>query len=174
MSATFCPIGRVLVFGFSEGPPPKMRMESRGGRSYTGLPRKSTVSPTLNRNSNGAAALMVLFATASWGSLFHAGKSIIGHVDAWWFSLCRYSGATVLLVGMLAATGALRWRLLLPNLGRLAFHGIAGFAVFGIVVFIGMRWTVAAHAALIMATMPISTIVARSLIERRLPPAWTW
>lgn len=128
----------------------------------------------MKSDSKGSAIAMVLFATTSWGSLFHAGKSIIAHVDSWWFSLFRNTGATLLIVGILAATGALRWRLLRPNLGRIAFHGIGGYGVYGIVVFIGMRWTVPSHAALIMATMPISTIVARSIGERRLPPSWTW
>lgn len=128
----------------------------------------------MKNDSNGLGAGLLLFATFSWGSLFHVGKSVLAHVDPWWFSLARYTGATAVLVAILAATGALRWRLLPPNVGRLAFHGIAGYAVFGIVVFIGLQWTVPSHAALIMATMPISTIVVRAFIERRLPPSWTW
>ncbi|HEX6634046.1 MAG TPA: DMT family transporter [Usitatibacter sp.] len=128
----------------------------------------------MKTNSNGLGAGLLLFATFAWGSLFHVGKSALAHVDPWWFSLARYTGATAVIVAILAATGALRWRLLAPNLGRLAFHGIAGYGVFGIVVFIGLQWTVASHAALIMATMPISTIVARAFLERRVPPSWTW
>ena len=125
-------------------------------------------------DSGGSGAAMLLFATTAWGSLFHVGKAVIAHVDPWWFTVARYAGATALLVGLLAANGSLRWRLLGPNAGRLAFHGIAGYCVFGILVFIGLQWTVPSHGALIMATMPISTIVARSLIDRRLPPSWTF
>jgi drug/metabolite transporter (DMT)-like permease len=128
----------------------------------------------MKNDSGGVGAAMLLFATAAWGSLFHVGKAVIAHVDPFWFTVARYVGATAVLVAVLAATGALRWRLLRPNAGRLAFHGIAGYCVFGIVVFVGLQWTVPSHGALIMATMPISTIVARSLIDRRLPPAWTF
>ena len=128
----------------------------------------------MKNDSTGLGAAMLLFATVSWGSLFHVGKAVLGHVDPWWFTAARYTGAAAVLVGALAATGSLRWRLLRPNVARLAFHGVAGYCVFGILVFIGLQWTVPSHGALIMATMPISTIVARSLIDRRMPPAWTF
>lgn len=128
----------------------------------------------MKTDSGVAGASMLLFATTAWGSLFHVGKAVIAHVDPWWFTAARYAGATGVLVAVLATTGSLRWRLLPPNALRLAFHGIAGYGVFGILVFIGLQWTLPSHGALIMATMPISTIVARSLIDRRLPPAWTF
>ena len=128
----------------------------------------------MKNDSAGIGAALLLFATASWGSLFHVGKAVLGHVDPWWFTAARYTGAAVVLITVLAATGSLRWHLLRPNALRLAFHGVAGYCVFGILVFIGLQWTVPSHGALIMATMPISTIVARSFIDRRMPPAWTF
>jgi drug/metabolite transporter (DMT)-like permease len=125
-----------------------------------------------NSHSNGAALL--LFATVSWGSLFHVGKSIIAHVDPFWFTLARYVTGAMLLAAVVALTGPVRWRLLPAHAGRLAFHGVAGYAVFGIGTFIGLQWTTPSHAAVIMATMPISTVVARAVIDRRMPAPWTW
>ena len=128
----------------------------------------------MKNDSNAPGAAMLLFATVAWGSLFHVGKAALAYVDPWWFTLARYAGATALMLGLFAATGGLRWRFLAPHALRLVFHGVAGYCVFGILVFIGMQWTIPSHGALIMATMPISTIVARSLIDRRLPPSWTF
>ena len=128
----------------------------------------------MKNDSHGTGVALLLFATFSWGSLFHVGKSIIAHVDPFWFTLARYGTGVVVLLAVLALTGPLRWRLLPAHVGRLAFHGIAGYLVFGIGTFIGLQWTTPAHASVIMATMPISTVVARAVAERRMPAPWTW
>lgn len=125
-------------------------------------------------NPRGTGAALLVFATCSWGSLFHVGKAAMGHVDPFWFTLSRQVIAAIVLLAVLAAMGPLRWHLVRPNLGRLAFYGVAGYAVFSIVVFLGLRRTTPSHGALIMATMPVSTVVARAAVQRRLPPAWTW
>ena len=118
------------------------------------------------------AALLLLFATASWGSLFHVGKAVVEDLDPWWFTFVRYVGAAVVLSVALGMGRGLRWRLLLAHARPLAFYGTAGFGFFSIVVFTGLQMTAASHGAVIMATMPVTTLLVRALLERKAPPAW--
>ena len=124
-------------------------------------------------SSRTTAALLLLFATASWGSLFHVGKAVVETMDPWWFTFVRYVGAAAVLSIALGMGRGLRWRLLVANAGPLAFYGTAGFGFFSIVVFTGLQMTAASHGAVIMATMPVTTLVVRALLERKAPPAWT-
>ena len=126
----------------------------------------------MNSPSRRNAALLLLFATASWGSLFHVGKAVVERMDPWWFTLVRYIGAAAVLSLALGLGKGLRWRMLVTNARALAFYGTAGFGFFSIVVFTGLQMTAASHGAVVMATMPVTTLLARALVDRKAPPAW--
>lgn len=120
----------------------------------------------------GVAAL--LMATFAWGGLFHAGKLALSALDPFWFTLVRYAGATILLIGVLHWQGDVRWELLRQHWGRLLCYGMLGYGMFGILVFVGLNSSVPSHGAVIMATMPITTLCIRWIFERQRPQWWMW
>ncbi|GHD62165.1 DMT family transporter [Jeongeupia chitinilytica] len=124
--------------------------------------------------SRWAAMLALLFATAAWGGLFHAGKLVLNNVDPFWFTVVRYTGASLLLCGILMLQGKVRWELLREHWRRLASLGLMGYGMFGILVFIGLSYSVPSHGAVIMATMPITTLLMRWVFERQRPQLWAW
>jgi drug/metabolite transporter (DMT)-like permease len=118
--------------------------------------------------------LALLLATSAWGGLFHAGKQVLTRLDPFWFTALRYGGAALLLAALLLARGALRPGELRAHAGRLFGLGLLGYGAFGILVFIGLSMSVPSHGAVIMATMPLSTLFIRWAIDGQRPQWWVW
>jgi drug/metabolite transporter (DMT)-like permease len=118
--------------------------------------------------------LALLLATSAWGGLFHAGKQVLTRLDPFWFTALRYGGAALLLAALLLARGALRPGQLRTHAGRLFGLGLLGYGAFGILVFIGLSMSVPSHGAVIMATMPLSTLFIRWAIDGQRPQWWVW
>ncbi|WP_298233720.1 DMT family transporter [uncultured Azohydromonas sp.] len=118
--------------------------------------------------------LALLLATSAWGGLFHAGKQVLTRLDPFWFTALRYGGAALLLAALLLARGALRPGELRAQAGRLFGLGLLGYGAFGILVFIGLSMSVPSHGAVIMATMPLSTLFMRWAIDGQRPQWWAW
>lgn len=128
----------------------------------------------MNLPTRPAAIAALLAATASWGSLFHVGKAVVASLDPFWFTALRYAGAAAVLVAVLAAQGPVRWCLARRHLRPLFAYGMLGYGFFSVLVFAGLSLTVPAHGAVIMATMPVTTLLLGAAIERRRPPAAAW
>jgi drug/metabolite transporter (DMT)-like permease len=118
--------------------------------------------------------LALLLATSAWGGLFYAGKQVLTRLDPFWFTALRYGGAALLLAALLLARGALRPGQLRTHAGRLFGLGLLGYGAFGILVFIGLSMSVPSHGAVIMATMPLSTLFMRWAIDGQRPQWWAW
>ena len=102
------------------------------------------------------AVIGLFFATTAWGSLFLVGKPLVGVLDPLWFTLLRYALATLLLALLVHRFGRSPWAHLLRHRGRLARYGVAGYGVFSVLCFYGLRLSAPSHGSVIMATMPIS------------------
>lgn len=111
----------------------------------------------------GIAALLV--ATSAWGSLFLVSKDLLAHLDPAWFTLLRYTIATLTFALLLARRGALPWAKLRAHLRPLALYGFVGYGVFSVLLLCGLRHTLPAHGAVIMATMPLTTQLLRWLVD---------
>ncbi|TCO81194.1 EamA-like transporter family protein [Plasticicumulans lactativorans] len=111
----------------------------------------------------GIAALLV--ATSAWGSLFLVSKDLLAHLDPAWFTLLRYTIATLTFALLLARRGALPWARLRAHLRPLALYGFVGYGVFSMLLLHGLRHTLPAHGAVIMATMPLTTQLLRWRID---------
>jgi len=107
----------------------------------------------------GVAGL--LFATSAWGSLFLVGKPVLAHVGPVWFTLIRYTLASLGFAALLFGRGAFPWAKLRAHAPRLAALGFVGYGVFSALVLIGLQHSVPSHGAVIMATMPITTQLVR-------------
>lgn len=128
----------------------------------------------MNPSSRWLAVAALVFATVAWGGLFHAGKVALKHLDPFWFTVVRYAGATLLLTTILRSQGAVRWILLRQHWVRLSSLGLMGYGMFGILVFVGLSHSIPSHGAVIMATMPVTTLFIRWVFERQPPQWWAW
>jgi len=128
----------------------------------------------MEKYSRWTGVLALIFATTVWGGLFHVGKLALAYLDPFWFTLVRYIAATILLVGILRWNGDFRWHLLRQNWIRLMSSGLLGYGMFAILVFVGLNHSVPSHGAIIMATMPVTTLVTGWVLERQRPQWWAW
>ena len=120
--------------------------------------------------SPAAAVASLLMATSAWGSLFFVGKSMLATLDPVWFTATRYVLATLLLVVLRPAFGSATFARLRRDLRTLALFGLAGYGAFSILVFFGVALSVPAHGAVIMATMPVTTVLLRWWLDGVRPP----
>lgn len=117
------------------------------------------------------AVAALLLATVAWGSLFHVGRSVVRQLDPLWFTTLRYTLATAMLAALVAGRGAAPWAALRRDGGRLARFGLAGYGLFSLFVFYGVAHSVPSHGAVIMATIPFTTQMARWVLDGQRPAA---
>lgn len=120
----------------------------------------------------GFATLTI--AAIFWGGLFYAGKGALANLDPFWFTFLRYLCATTLLFIIVASTNKPKWGMLRDNWITLLIFGLLGYGMFGIMVFIGLRISQPSHEAVIMATMPVTTLFFKSIFDKRPPQWWAW
>jgi len=118
---------------------------------------------TASSRSLGIAGMLA--ATSAWGSLFIVGKPVLAHVDPVWFTLLRYTIASLGFAALLLARGAFPWAKLRAHGPRLAVLGFVGYGVFGVLVLVGLLHSVPSHGAVVMATMPITTQLVRWALD---------
>lgn len=125
----------------------------------------------MTANTQPGAVGALLFATAAWGSLFLIGKPITAQLDPAWFTLLRYTLATLVLVGLVHVAGDRPWAKLRRHALRHSLVGLAGYGLFSILVFHGLRLSLPSHGSVIMATMPFTTMALRWALDGQRPPA---
>lgn len=124
----------------------------------------------MTANSNPRAIVALLLATSAWGSLFLIGKPVVAQLDPVWFTLVRYVLATSVLALLVHFAGSEPWAKLRRHALRHSLVGLAGYGVFSIMVFHGLRLSLPSHGSVIMATMPFTTLGLRWLLDGQRPP----
>lgn len=132
---------------------------------------QSNLTPTSPR---WLAVGALVLATTAWGGLFHAGKQALTTLDPFWFTVLRYAGATSLLALLQSLMGGFRWDLLRAHSLKLFAFGMLGYGMFGIMVFIGLSKSQPSHEAVIMATMPLTTLFIRWAFDGQRPQWWAF
>lgn len=121
----------------------------------------------MDRRIFWSSVLCLLFATMAWGGLFHVGKWALNSLDPYWFTAIRYIGAAIFIAIILVAFKTIDWRGFRQHWKKLTTYGLLGYAVFGILVFVGLSMSVPSHGAVIMATMPITSHVIGWLYDKK-------
>jgi drug/metabolite transporter (DMT)-like permease len=106
--------------------------------------------------------------------MFPIADSAIKHVDPFHLTAIRYLVATI---GFLALLWVFEGRPALRLEGRgleLFMFGSAGFAGFNLLAFAGLEHTTPEHAALIVATSPLMTLLASAALARKMPSRVTF
>jgi len=116
-----------------------------------------------------APIVALLCATSAWGSLFLVGKPLLSVLDPLWFTVVRYLLAGLLLSALAQLFGLAPWRKLRARLGRLTLLGLAGYGFFSVLVFYGLARSLPSHGAVIMASMPFTTLLLRWALDGQRP-----
>ena len=128
-------------------------------------PHKTSVSPAVVLVGGGALLL--------WGGTAVANKIAVGHMDAMTAGVLRS-----LLAGLIATGVAFAWRLPFPKpanqRGLLAISGVTSFAIWPLLLSLGLGMTTASHAALIMAMIPVFTGLIAATFDRNWPRLGWW
>lgn len=124
----------------------------------------------MTAHSRPGAIAALLFATTAWGSLFVIGKPITARLDPAWFTLVRYLLATALLAALVQLAGDRPWAKLRRHALRHSLVGLAGYGLFSILVFHGLKLSQPSHGSVIMATMPFTTLALRWALDGQRPP----
>ena len=135
------------------------------------------VSPTRNIGAPEHIGPGVLAAASGavliWAATVVVTKFVVGEVDAIVVGLMRTVLAALLTAPLVFALG-----LRLPRggagFGLLMVSSMGGFVAFPILFSLGIIYTTASHAALIMAALPIYTGLFAAISERREPALRWW
>jgi len=135
------------------------------------------VSPTRNIGAPEHIGPGVLAAASGavliWAATVVVTKFVVGEVDAIVVGLMRTVLAALLTAPLVFVLG-----LRLPRggagLGLLMMSSMGGFVAFPILFSLGIIYTTASHAALIMAALPIYTGLFAAISERRQPALRWW
>jgi drug/metabolite transporter (DMT)-like permease len=108
-----------------------------------------------------------------WAPVFSVAKRALVHVDPYALATTRYLIGVVLLVLLLAAVEG--WQALRFE-GRFlpaAAFGLVGIAGFNLFVWVGLKYTVPEHAAIILALQSPLTALAVWIVRGQRPAAFT-
>lgn len=126
-------------------------------------------TPALSAAVAGAVLLTLLL----WSGTAIANKVAVAHMDAMTAGVLRS-----MLAGLIAAGIAAAARLPFPPTGRqrglLVLSGVTSFAVWPALLSLGLGYTTANHAGLIMAMIPVFTGLIAAAFDRRWPRAGWW
>ncbi len=124
------------------------------------------------RSGAGAAVFAAAIAVLIWGGTPIATRIAVDTIDPAMVGMLR-----TLLAALLAPFLLLALRLPVPagNGTRplLAFSGLCAFVLFPVLFSVGIDYTTASHAALILAMQPVFTALAAHIVERS-APSWRW
>lgn len=116
-----------------------------------------------------AATVAMLFAAISWGSLFLVGKPVLSRLDPIWFTALRYLLAGIGMTLLVILFGEKPWTKLRAHWGTLTGYGVLGYGFFGVLVLEGLKLSLPSHGAVLMATLPLTTILLRWLLDGHRP-----
>ncbi|MCK0770316.1 AMP-binding protein [Chromohalobacter canadensis] len=132
------------------------------------------ISNDLKRPGMIAGILCLLLTTLSWGGMFPIAKNALLSMDAVHISLIRYGIASLILLILLAAKEGIS----ALNPGRQVFKlyvfGSLGFAGFSILAFAGLAHTKPQHGAIIMALMPLISVIMIWVLKKQKPSNFTF
>jgi drug/metabolite transporter (DMT)-like permease len=113
----------------------------------------------LARNKAAAGAALLLTATTAWGGMFPIADRALHHIDPFWLTSIRYTGATLIFVALLVLTEGRAALSFAGRFGRVFALGTAGFAGFNLLGYVGLEHTRPQSASLILALMPMVTVL---------------
>lgn len=125
----------------------------------------------MNRQLAGVALLLV--ATVTWGAMFPVAKPALELMDPYWLTAIRYVPAGLLFLLLLAFIEGRKSLQLEGRLLLLLALATLGFAGFNLLAFTGLAHSRPEHAAVIMALMPMLTVLLNWALRGVRPQTFT-
>ena len=126
-----------------------------------------------NKNPVMLPLIAAIVALIFWGGTAIANRYAVGFVDP-----ISIASLRSMLAGVFALVLCLLLRLPFPATRRdfilLLISGLFSFAVWPLAISLGVARTTAGHAALIMAMLPVFTVLIASVVHRTLPQLAWW
>ena len=97
----------------------------------------------------------MLICVLSWGTQLPLSQHVLQFIDQYYFGVLRYGIGTLLFAATLWWREGPRAFAIEGRGAALAWHGCAGFLVFGLIVFWALYYTSAGHVSVIMALQPM-------------------
>ena len=133
---------------------------------------------TSSENNSCENSVVLTFGAATIALLFWSGTAIANKIAVVYMDGLTAGVLRSMLAGLFAIVFALFLRFPFPQTMSerllLFASGISSFAIWPVLLSIGIERTTVGHAALIMALIPIFTVLIATLIRRRMPRAGWW
>lgn len=117
--------------------------------------------------------LMLLAATLSWGGMFPIAKPALNIIDPYYITLIRYGIAAILFIAILWCIEGRKAFQLNNRFLSLLFLGTLGFAGFNLLAFTGLTHSKPEHGAVIVAMMPMITVLLSWFLKGQKPHIFT-
>ncbi|MCX7570002.1 DMT family transporter [Tumebacillus sp. DT12] len=126
----------------------------------------------MNRDGLVKGMIFCFLAVVAWGGMFPVAGNILKVMDPFWFTSIRYGTAVIVFLILLALMEGKK-SFGFDNRGWwLYFFGTMGFAGFSFLTFAGQKMlgvSGAVVASIIMALMPVNTLIVNTLLGRAKP-----
>ena len=127
----------------------------------------------MNKQHTLLAVVLLLAATLSWGGMFPVAEPALAVIDPYYMTLIRYGAAALLFLALLVLREGRQAVSLGGQGGVLMLLGALGFAGFNLLAFNGLAHTRPEHGAVIMALMPMITVLLTWLFRGIRPAGFT-
>lgn len=128
---------------------------------------------TRTTNTVALGTLFALIPPLIWGGMFPVANSLLPTVNAFHMTLIRYVTVAAILVTLLLVIEGARHLRFDDKIGTVFWLGAMGFAGFGLLAFTALEYTSATNVSLLMAMMPVISMIIGALAARRMPPTYS-
>lgn len=108
--------------------------------------------------------LLLILAPLLWGGNIVAGKLAVGQIDPFLLLVCRWTGATAILLVIALPHARRDWPKIRPALPMLALYGVLGFATFNVLMYHSAYHTAAVNASIEQAAIPVLVLLGNFYI----------
>ena len=127
--------------------------------------------PSQTRDLGTDLGLLAL--AAIWGINFTVVKIVLGELDPLALNALRFPLASAAMVLLVRAVPGPRW----PerrDWGRVVLLAVLGNVVYQVCFIVGLDWTFAGNASLLLATVPVWTVILSAAYGHERPGPWVW
>ena len=123
----------------------------------------------MNGRNISLAIVFLMITTITWGGMFPVAKHALSTIDAFYMTSIRYGVASLIFIILLYAVEGKKSFDIKGKALQLYIFGSLGFAGFSLLAFDGLRYSSSVHAAIIMAMMPVITVLLNWFINGKKP-----
>nr|WP_295884541.1 DMT family transporter [uncultured Devosia sp.] len=127
----------------------------------------------LNHQNRGISArmldqpyLLLLLAPLFWGGNVVAAKLVVGEIDPFLLLAARCVGATLFILPFSWRYLKTDWPVIRGTWPLLMTYGFVGYALFNVLLYVGLSTTTGVNAAIVQAALPMMILAANFIVFR--------